>query len=227
MDIVEVLKKRAVVGHRGYPRVALENTLESIKAALEHGADAVEVDVQVTADGVVVLSHDDTLDRTFGVSIDVRRSRWPDLSPIRRGPHRLATLEEALSLVDGRAGVLVEVKHPEDAPLVADVVKNAGASRWVALISFHEEAVRGLSLYKGLIYAQPPGKIVEAKRLGCHLVLPRYQLATAKAVSFAHRLGLYVVAWTVNDLATAVELWRRGVDGVATDDVGLIKKSLS
>ncbi|MEM1598700.1 MAG: glycerophosphodiester phosphodiesterase [Pyrobaculum sp.] len=226
MDVIEMLRKKAVVGHRGYPRVALENTLESVKAALDHGADAVEVDIQATSDGVVVLSHDDTLDRTFGVSINVRRSRWADLSSIRRGPHRLATLEEALRLVDGRAGVLVEVKHPEDAPLVADVVKDVGASKWTAVISFHEEAVRGLSLYKGLVYSQPPGKIVEAKRLGCQLVLPRYPLATAKAIFFAHRLGLYVVAWTVNDLAAAVELWQRGVDGVATDDVELIKKSL-
>jgi glycerophosphoryl diester phosphodiesterase len=58
------------------------------------------------------------------------------------------------------------------------------------------------------------------------MVLPQYRLATEKAIAFAHRLGLHVVAWTVNDPAAAVRLWGAGVDGVATDDVETIKTAL-
>jgi glycerophosphoryl diester phosphodiesterase len=53
--------------------------------------------------------------------------------------------------------------------------------------------------------------------LGCEFVLPHYRLATEKAVAFAHRMGLLVVAWTVDDAETAAELKRRGVDGIASN----------
>jgi len=226
MDILELLRRRVVVGHRGFPRRELENTLPSIEAAINSGADVVEVDVQVTADGVPVLSHDDNLGRTFGIPLNVRSATWGEVRKVERGRYRVPTLREALELVAGRVGMFVEVKHAEDAPKVVEVIREVGAERWVAVISFHEEAVAGISLYKGLVYAKPPGKITEAKKLGCHMVLPQYRLATEKAIAFAHRLGLYVVAWTVNDPAAAVRLWGAGVDGIATDDVETIKTAL-
>jgi glycerophosphoryl diester phosphodiesterase len=69
----------------------------------------------------------------------------------------------------------------------------------------------------GLIYAKPSDGIVAAKHLGCEFVLPHYRLATEKAVAFAHRMGLLVVAWTVDDAETAAELKRRGVDGITSN----------
>lgn len=223
MDILEVLKRRAVVGHRGHPARELENTIPSIKSALARGADIIELDVQKTADGVLILSHDETLERTFGVSINIRNATWEEVRRISRGKYRVATLREALEEIAEKAGVFIEVKHPQDAPAAEETVKELGARRWVALISFYDDALKG-DLVKGLIYAKPPGRVIDAKRLECQIVLPRYNLATERAIQLAHRLGLYVVAWTVNDIKTAEELWRRGVDGVATDDVELLKK---
>ncbi|MFN3804432.1 MAG: glycerophosphodiester phosphodiesterase [Pyrobaculum sp.] len=224
--VVEFFKRRAVVGHRGYPRLELENTLDSITAALRHGAEVVEVDVQTTADGVVVLSHDETLERTFGVAVDVRRSTWSEVKKIQRGKYRVATLKEALETIGGRAGVFIEVKNPLDVDTVLEVIKEVGAERWAAVISFHDAALERVEIYKGLIYAQPPGRVADAKRLGCHFVLPHFRLVTARSIAFTHRLGLYVVAWTVNQPEKARELWSLGVDGVATDDVENIKKAL-
>jgi len=220
--VLERLRRRAVVGHRGFPAAALENTLESFAKALEAGADIVEMDVQVTADGVPVVIHDEDLRRVFGVGLDVRKASWGEASSASGG--RVPRLEDVLRLVDGRAGAFVEIKHPEDVGLVLDVIKGVGAAGWVAVISFHLEAVRAAAgvVPTGLVYAKPPGAVAEAKRAGCNIVLPRYNLATERAVAFAHRLDLYVVAWTVNDVETARELWRRGVDGIATDDVAAI-----
>jgi glycerophosphoryl diester phosphodiesterase len=225
MDILELLRRRVVVGHRGFPRRELENTLPSIEAAINSGADVVEVDVQVTADGVPVLSHDDNLGRTFGIPLNVRSATWGEVRKVERGRYRVPTLREALELVAGRVGMFVEVKHAEDAPKVVEVIREVGAERWVAVISFHEEAVAGISLYKGLVYAKPPGRVADAKKLGCHLVLPHFRLATDKAIAFAHRLGLAVVAWTVNDETTAAQLWSAGIDGIATDDVEKIRET--
>ncbi|QJA06415.1 glycerophosphodiester phosphodiesterase [Thermosulfurimonas marina] len=227
--VLEALKRKALVGHRGFPAKFLENTLESLEGALKAGADIVEVDLQRTKDGFLVLSHDRNLKRTFGVDLDIEESNWEDLHRIRKGSYRLARLEEALELVNGRAGMFLEVKNPQTASEVIRLVEDRGAQEWTALISFHPEALepaRG-RLITGLIYFKPPGRIPEAKKLGCRLVLPKYPLATEKAVNFAHRLGLYVVAWTVNEPPKALELFQRGVDSVATDNIELLKKELS
>lgn len=221
MLILEKLSKRALVGHRGIPAKELENTLQSIHRAIELGADIVEVDIQRTEDGVLVLSHDENLKRTFGLDVNIREASWEELAKISKDGYRLARLEEALELVGGKVGVFLEVKHPEDADAVREVVEGAKAKDWIAVISFYPEALEPLKgrLMTGLVYAKPPGSIPEAKKLGCSLVLPKYSLATQRAIDFAHRLKLFVVAWTVNEPQKAKELFERGVDGVATDDV--------
>ncbi len=219
--VLEALSRKpfAVVGHRCAAGEALENTLSALRRALEAGVDIVEVDVQVTRDGVPVLSHDESLARIAGVDVNVRESTWDELSRVALpGGERLARLDEFLEAIRGRVPAFIEVKHPEDTETVLRHLE--GFEEWVAVISFHDEPVAAAAsrgLVSGLIYARPPGRIVDAKRLGARIVLPRYQLATVKAVSFAHRLGLKVVAWTVNSEQVAVELYRRGVDAIATD----------
>ncbi len=222
--VLEALSRKpfAVVGHRCAAGEATENTLSALRRAVEDGADLVEVDVQVTRDGVPVLSHDENLRRVAGVDLDVRSASWEEVARVELpGGERVARLDEFLEAIHGVIPALVEVKHPEDTGVV---LRHLEAHReWVAVISFHDEPVAEAArrgLVAGLIYARPPGRILDAKRLGARIVLPRYQLATLKAVTFAHRLGLKVVAWTVNSEQWAVELYRRGVDGIATDYPG-------
>ncbi|KUO88583.1 MAG: glycerophosphodiester phosphodiesterase [Thermoproteus sp.] len=220
--VLEALSRKAVVGHRGFPRRRPENTIASFVAAVEAGADIIEMDVWKTADDVVVVIHDGAVTAPDGV-LKVKEARWRELSGYRVDGEPIPTLEGALQAVAGRAGVFVEVKDPEAAGLVGDVLRRVGAASWTAVISFHEEALvplKGL-VPLGLIYAKPPGRIADARRLGLDLVLPHYRLATARAVDFAHRMGLKVVAWTVNDGRTMEGLWSRGVDGIASDDVEL------
>lgn len=216
-------KPFAVVGHRGAAGLALENTLTAFRRALEVGVDVAEFDVQVTADGVPVLLHDETLERIAGLHVNVRSTSFSELkSIVLPGGERIATLEELLALDSGKLPLFIEVKHVEDTGRVLEVVAREKAVDFVAIISFHEEALKIAreklpTVPRGLIYATPPGKIVEARRLGCQIVLPRYTLATEKAVAFAHRLGLKVVVWTVNDTLTATRLVKRGVDAIASD----------
>ncbi len=224
VSVLEALRRKpfSVVGHRGAAGLAPENTLAAIRAGMDVGADAVEVDVQVTADGVPILSHDDNLKRVAGVDVNVRRSRFSDLRRVSVGGEPIPSLEEALRFVDGRVAVLVEVKHPEDTGRVVEVIRSVGARAWTALISFYDEAVREArrldhALVTGLIYARPPGRIVDAARLGCRIVLPKYTLATPKAVTLAHRFRLTVVAWTVNDTGPVRRLVEAGVEAIASD----------
>ncbi len=222
-EIMEALSRKpfAIVGHRGSSASLPENTVAAVRSAVEAGADVVEVDVRRTADNAIVTFHDEDLSRLLGVNRKVREVTLSELRGYRINGEPIPTLEEVISTVDGKAGLFVEVKDPEDTGAVIDEVKSKGASSWTALISFYPEAVRtaaSAGLVAGLIYMRPPGQVIEAHRIGARLVLPIHGLATAAAVGLAHRMRLKVVAWTVNDPKVATELVNRGVDAIATDD---------
>ena len=92
----------------------------------------------------------------------------------------------------------------------------------VLFVSFSAESLttiknRRPSAHIGFIYMKPSDGIVLAKRIGCEVVLPFYRLATEKAIAFAHRLKMLVVAWTVDDVKIAELLKRSGVDGIASN----------
>ena len=230
MHVLDALSRRpfAVVGHRGAAGLKTENTLGSVREAIKVGVDAVEVDVRSTADGVLVVHHDEDLRRLFNVNKRVREVTFSELRSLKLGDEFVPTLQEVISEVSGRVGLLVEVKEPQDAGKVVDTIKAEGAAEWAAVISFHADAVAAAAragLVSGLIYSRPPGSIVEAHRIGAKIVLPVYGLATAPAVGLAHRLRLKVVAWTVNDANLALELSARGVDAIATDRPDVILRA--
>jgi len=223
LDIIEALSRKpfSIVGHRGAKGLAPENTLKAISIALELGVDAVEVDVRATSDGKLILLHDEDFWRVAGVKAKPREMTYDEIrSKIRIGGEHVPTLEEAIELINGRVGLLIEIKELETIDRIVDVLREYRFPEWIALISFYEEALANVPKEKivlGLIYSKPPGKIVEAKRIGAKIVLPHFRLASRKAVNFAHRLGLKVVAWTVNDTSTLARTLENGVDAVATD----------
>ena len=122
----------------------------------------------------------------------------------------------------GRVGLFIEIKEPETTDRVVELVVKHGMAGDVAIISFYDEALKRVKelrpeITTGLIYFKPPGRIFDAKKLGASIALPRYNIASEKANRLAHRLGLKVVVWTVNDEELAREMVRRGVDGIASD----------
>jgi len=216
-------KPFAVVGHRGAAGRFPENTLKAVEYAIASGADVVEVDVRATRDGRLIAFHDPDLRRLFNRSERVRDLDYAWIrSNLLLGGEPIPLLEEVLEAVKDRVGLFVEVKEPGTTSRVVELVKNSGVLRDTAVISFYDEALvkaRELdpSIVTGLIYAKPPGRVLDAKKLGARIVLPHYSIATIKANSLAHRLGLLVVAWTVNDPSTALKLVESGVDALASD----------
>lgn len=229
--VLTTLSKRpfAVIGHRGAPSIAPENTISSFLKAIEAGADLVELDVQVTLDGIPIALHDEDLVRVAGININARKSRFNDLREISVGGEKIPSLEEVLRLVTDKVGILIEIKVPGDENVVIDTVKMVGVEEKIAIISFYEEALanvkrRSPNVPCGIIYTQPPGKILKAKMAGFEMVVPRYPLATKKAVDLAHRMGIKVVVWTVNDEKLVAEMASRGVDGITTDYPSMVVK---
>jgi glycerophosphoryl diester phosphodiesterase len=129
----------------------------------------VELDVQITSDGVVIAMHDEDLKRLAGLDINVRRKTYGEISCIRIRGEPIPRLEDVLRLCVEKVGVLIEIKVPGDEVYVIDTIKSLGAVDWVAIISFSEEPLRRVkkalpSIPVVIIYMQPPGRVVDAKR---------------------------------------------------------------
>ncbi len=228
--IEEALKRKPffVVGHRGAKGAKPENTISAIEYAISIGVDIIEVDVRRTKDKKLILLHDQDFKRVAGLD---RKASELDYSYIKENiridGEPVATLDECLETIKGKTGLFIEIKEPETTDdILATVIKH-NAVEWVAVISFYENALKMVkellpSIKTGLIYMKPPGKISEAKEIKAEIVLPFYKIATAKANYFAHKLGLKVVVWTVNDEKTAKEMVERKADGIATDYPELI-----
>lgn len=215
-------KPFAVIGHRGAAGLEPENTIRSIRRAIDIGVDIVEVDVRSTKDGHLILLHDEDFNRIAGIDVKARDISLQDAKNMRIKGEPIATLEEAIITIDSSVGLFIEIKEPEITESIIDLVKDYSAEKWSAIISFYDDALvrarkKSASIITGLIYFKPPGRVFDAKNLGAKIVLPRYPLATKKANAMAHKLGLYVVAWTVNKIEVARKLLEANVDGIASD----------
>ncbi len=225
MKIKELLNKKpfGIVGHRGARGVKPENTISAIEYGIKAGVDIVEVDVRRTKDGKLILLHDPDFKRFTGRTIKPSELELSFIKEnIKIDGEPVATLDEALETVNGKVGMFIEIKEPITTDDVLASVLKHKALDWVAIISFYDNALTMSkqllpSITTGLIYMKPPGRIFDAKKLEADFVLPYYKIATAKANYTAHKLGLKVVVWTINDKETAKEMLERKADVMATD----------
>lgn len=216
------------VAHRGSPRERMENTLPGFVLALEHGADAVELDVHATADGVAVVHHDaDVSGRP------IIRTNWSELALTDLGNGaRIPTLQDVLLAIGDRATVYVELKGSGvEAPAIA-TVRQFG--RRYALHSFDHDAIaraaglapeiaRGVLLDRGT--ASAPGVLRAAvHRTRARDVWPHWTLVDTPLMDAARQANVRVIPWTVNSADVAGQLAQLGVAAVCTDDVRLLAK---
>ncbi len=205
-----------IVAHRGTRGLAPENTMRGIRKAKELGLKWVEVDVRVTRDGIPILFHDEYMARMTGLRKKVREAEWAEIRRYRVCGEEITRLEDALR---EDINFVVEVKEVEDVERVMEVVEEVRAKRGVLLTSYHEEALLKTKEWGypvGIIF-HTPYDFLRAKDLGFDFIVPLYVLLTQKSVSFAHRLGLKVLAWTVNEREDFERMQEWGVDMVATD----------
>jgi glycerophosphoryl diester phosphodiesterase len=233
------------VAHRGASAEEAENTLEAFELALDVGADAVEFDVRITADGQAVVLHDPGVDRTTdGVGLvrdltlgEVRALR---IATAEGGTTRIPTLAEALGLLSGRAAVDVEIKNIPGEPdfdpareLAVEAVHRAlddvGFVGDVIVSSFNPLSIAASrsarpDIATGLLTeysVEATAALRFAAEQGHAWVLPFVGMVAAAGPSFpeiVHDAGLLLGTWITDDPDEAVALVRSGVDAVATND---------
>ncbi|RLE74539.1 MAG: glycerophosphodiester phosphodiesterase [Thermoprotei archaeon] len=221
--IDEIREHFFIVGHRGAKGLEPENTILSIRKALEIGVDAVEVDVRASKDGYPVIIHDDTVDRTTNGSGLVADMTLDELRKLDAGKgEKIPLFEEVLREVHGKAVLFVEFKVADAIDAVLKIVDSMNAWKSILFISFESDHLLKVKeynkdAYTGLIYFKQGDGIILAKKIGALAVLPFYRMATEKAVAFAKKLRLMVIPWVVNDLETGKRLKSYGVNGLTTD----------
>jgi glycerophosphoryl diester phosphodiesterase len=241
--------RRSVVGHRGNRAHAPENTLESFAQAVVLGVDALEFDVHLSADGVPVVHHDRTLDRTTSGTGPIAARTVAELQALDAGMHwtaddgrshpyrdrgiRVPTLAE---LLDAFADVplLIEIKTPAASLAVRRVLERHGATPRAVVDAFEAAALvpfRASSIAIGsargdvarLLATTLTGRRPRAVAYRAVCVPLAYRglpLPVTRFASALRPLGVPVHVWTVNDVRVAMALWRAGIAGIITDDPG-------
>lgn len=227
MGIVPGGPPRAIA-HRGEPVGHRENTLPALRAALDLRADLVEIDVKVTSDGVVVLLHDDTLDRLWGDPARIDETRRADLDP------DIPLLADALTMIAGSgaalmidmdAGQLAEpALHVVEAavaagPLRRDEVVWCGDLAALQRIRALDGAARIVLSWGGA--APPPDAIVTA--LAPEAYNPDWRVMPADAARWARERRLALCCWTVDAEDDMVAVLDRGADAVISNRIAALR----
>ncbi|MGW8266633.1 MAG: glycerophosphodiester phosphodiesterase family protein [Longimicrobiales bacterium] len=222
----------AITAHRGSSRRAPENTLSSLRQAMEDGADFAEIDVQTTRDGHVVLLHDRDFMRLAGdprrledLSLEEARAldvgSWFD--PAFAG-ERVATITEAVDLVRGRLKLNIELKYnrpdPGLVPALIEVLREEGFIDQCVITSLDFASLEEVKrieprLETGLVLTQSVGN---PARLPVDFLSVNTNAARNRLISHAHRTGKAIHVWTVNDRETMNRMIEAGVDNVITDE---------
>jgi glycerophosphoryl diester phosphodiesterase len=245
------LSARPVIAHRGASASAPENTLPAFELAVRQGADAFELDVRLTADGVPVVVHDSTLERTAGARAGVAAHTLSQIREMDAGsrfspdggrtfPFRAAgivvpTLTEVLRAFPD-VPLLLDIKVVEAQEAVRGVLLEERAADRCVLASDQEAA---LSLFGQAPFARAASPreisgLYWGTLLGRKTAVAGYRTLSVPAryrglrvpnrgfVEAARRIGCPVHVWTVNDSALARQLWSSGVCGIVTDVVSAI-----
>ncbi len=227
-----------IIAHRGDSKRAPENTLPAFASAVRTGADLVELDYRHSADGLPIVIHDDTLDRTTNAVQLYRRTKTPvartrarEFEKLDAGSWfhpryadvRVPTLEQALDVIQQGSVTLIEQKSGDAATCVRLLSEKRLLDR-VVVQSFDWEFVADCHrLAPGLVLAAlgskelTDSKLKDAERTGASIIAWNQKHIGRQDINAIHRRGLKAWVYTVNDVQRARELIDWGIDGIITD----------
>ena len=225
-----------VIGHACAVGEAPANTLAGVRACLDCSAEAMEIDVQLSADGVPVLMHDDTVDRTTNLTGPVREKTLAELQAADAGDGEpVPTLDQVLALVAGKLTVMCELKATPGAPdqdqsnvdAVVEVIRRHNAEHWTAIQSFNPEMVDrarktepriSAAIISGPVEGEQVDRLLGGlmKRHG-QAVSVEHSCIDRALVEKAKRRQVSVWTWTADKPEDWARVVGAGVDGIITN----------
>ena len=213
--------KPLVIAHRGASSIELENSLAAFRAAAPQGADGVELDVHATADGELIVHHDETVG-----GARIAKSTAQAIAALRlKNGEPVPTLSQALGAVAPRLQVFIEVKTLDprwDARLFETMDRGPNPAGY-AVHSFDHRIVRRLSderpgLRCGVLSSSYPVRPLAAlKDAGASILWQERTVADEMLVRMLHDAGMSLFVWTVDDPADLARFVALGVDGICTN----------
>ena len=239
-DAVRTTDRVRIIAHRGAAGSRPENTVAAIEQAIADGADWVEVDVQESADGRIVVVHDGDLMKLAGIPLEIRKGTYSELRQVdvgswfdpAWGDQRIPLLSEILVLTRDRVDVMIELKHyGYDVDLerrVVQEVEAAGMADQVAIMSLNYPSVLKARHLRpdwrsGVLAASAVGNLAGLQ--GDFLAV-RAAIASPGLVNAVGSAGKELFVWTVNDPLEMSRMISKGVDGLITDEPALARQVL-
>ena len=222
------------IGHRGAKTYIAENTLASIKKALELEVDAIEIDVHKCASGELVVFHDFTLDRMTNGSGEVAKHTLEQLKNLKvNNQYEIPTLEDVLNTIDKKCMLNIELKGRDTALKTCKIVEDyIETKQWnldhFLISSFQHQELEAVYNYNKqlrlgvLTKASVVEAIKFAETIKAYAIHPNAAIVTKANVSLAQNKGYKVLIWTVNDQPTIERMKTYGVDGIISDNPDLI-----
>ncbi len=232
LEDIKTVRTIEIIAHRGAAGKAPENTMASIQQAITDGTDWVEIDVQETIDGKVIVLHDSDYMKIAGVNKKIWDLNYEEIQAIDIGSwfdekfasERTPTLAEILQLAKGKVKVLIELKyygHTEKLEQrVASIVKQNEMTDNIAIMSLKLDGIQKFQAIQpqwqtGLLTTKAIGK-VSAMKLDFMAI--NMAAATPAFISSIHNGGKDVYVWTVNEQIAMFRMMSLGVDGIITDE---------
>ncbi|MBL4577154.1 MAG: hypothetical protein JKX74_01700 [Flavobacteriales bacterium] len=226
-----------ITGHRGAAALAPENTMLSIRKAILLGVERVEIDVHQSKDGEIVVIHDHTLDRTTNGSGKIKNYTYKDLRTfeIDSSGERISTLQDAINSCNNKAILVIEIKKSHGYYMgieekIVKIIQDNGLRKNCIIHAFDSKVLKTVHKLDPEIELH---KLVLVGHIGNFKSLDfvtefsiYYKTVRKKQIDKIHSLGKKVNAWTVNDTYEIADLVKMGVDGIITDDPGLIPEAL-
>lgn len=218
-----------VIGHRGAMGHETENTIASIKKALEMEVDMIEIDVFKIKSGEIVVFHDDEVDRLTNGTGLIENYTFKELEQLLvTGNHKIPTLEQVLEVIDNKIPLNIELKGDNTATDTYRIMQEQiDAGKWsedhFVISSFKWNELEDMrALHPNVSIAvltddNPLDALLMAKKLEAIAINPYYKLLTKENVQLIHNAGYKVLPWTVNEEEDIKKMKEIGVDGVFTN----------
>lgn len=238
---VSTVDQCEVIAHRGASGSAPENTMAAVRQAVTEQTDWVEIDVQESADGEVVVFHDSDFMKLAHRDLNIWNATTADLQEIDIGGwfhadyrgERVPTLSDVLDYCRGKSGVVIELKYyGYDQSLeqrVVQIVEAHGMQSEIMIMSLQQQGIDKVKQLRpawrvGLLTAVAAGDL---SRASADFLAVKAGLATRAFIRAAHRRGKQVFVWTVDDPVSMSTLIGRGADGIITNQPALARRVLA